>query len=220
MRCRVAAETFCLARGGPGIVSTAEYLDTGGVASKKPRILEDNKDMVWSLGTVGAVLHHHCGHRQPVHVQSWRPDAGAYPERRRGRSSETTTRRNSDFPSVIPVFRTGGTPNSGSRKIISGDGGGDSSTVGFITTSGRYIQLTQSNAEEFPLVSHVAGGQRFATGVETVGADTWNVFGGEGVESIWVTDVGDVRLLLTGAATPEEFRILAEKVGAAQPITP
>ena len=70
------------------------------------------------------------------------------------------------------------------------------------------------------MVSHVAGGQRFATGVETVGADTWNVFGGEGVESIWVTDVGDVRLLLTGAATPEEFRILAEKVGAAQPITP
>ena len=47
-----------------------------------------------------------------------------------------------------------------------------------------------------------------------------HVFGGEGVESIWVTDVGDVRLLLTGAATPEEFRILAEKVGAAQPITP
>lgn len=219
MRCRVAAATFCLARGGPGIVSTAEYLDTGGVASKKPRILEDNKDMVWSLVPLVLFCIIIAGIASQCTFSPGGPTQGPIP------SVDVDAALNYDakelgFPIRNPGVPDGWTPNSGSRKIISGDGGGDSSTVGFITTSGRYIQLTQSNAEEFPLVSHVAGGQRFATGVETVGADTWNVFGGEGVESIWVTDVGDVRLLLTGAATPEEFRILAEKVGAAQPITP
>ncbi|MCE4264724.1 DUF4245 domain-containing protein [Rhodococcus sp. ACPA4] len=189
------------------------------MASKKPRILEDNKDMVWSLVPLVLFCIIIAGIASQCTFSPGGPTQGPIP------SVDIDAALNYDakelgFPIRKPVVPEGWTPNSGSRKVITGDGGGDSSTVGFITTNGSYIQLTQSNAEEFPLVSYVAGGQRFATGVEDIDGHTWNVFGGEGVESIWVTDVDGVRLLITGAAPAEDFTTLARNAGQAEPIVP
>ncbi|TSD46106.1 DUF4245 family protein [Rhodococcus sp. KBS0724] len=189
------------------------------MASKKPRILEDNKDMVWSLVPLVLFCIIIAGIASQCTFSPGGPTQGPIP------SVDIDAALNYDakelgFPIRKPEVPEGWTPNSGSRKVITGDGGGDSSTVGFITSNGSYIQLTQSNAEEFPLVSYVAGGQRFATGVEDIDGHTWNVFGGEGVESIWVTDVDGVRLLITGAAPAEDFTTLARNAGQAEPIVP
>ncbi|MCJ0904148.1 hypothetical protein B2J88_03900 [Rhodococcus sp. SRB_17] len=189
------------------------------MASKKPRILEDNKDMVWSLVPLVLFCIIIAGIASQCTFSPGGPTQGPIP------TVDIDAALNYDakelgFPIRNPGTPGGWTPNSGSRKVVTGDGGGDSSTVGFITTAGSYIQLTQSNAEEFPLVAYVAGGQRFATGVEDVDGHTWNVYGGEGVESIWVTDIDGVRLLITGAAPAEDFTTLARSVGQAQPLTP
>lgn len=189
------------------------------MASKKPRILEDNKDMFWSLVPLVLFCIIIAGIASQCTFSPGGPTQGPIP------TVDVEAALNYDakelgFPIRNPGLPEGWTPNSGSRKVVPGDGGGDSSTVGFITNEGRYIQLTQSDAEEFPLVSYVAGGQRFATGVEDIDGHTWNVFGGEGVETIWVTDIDGVRLLLTGAASTEDFTTLARNVGQAQPIAP
>ncbi|ABG97643.1 conserved hypothetical protein [Rhodococcus jostii RHA1] len=179
-----------------------------GVASDKPRILHNNRDMVWSLVPLVLFCVLIAGIASQCTFSPGGPTSGPIP------SFDVDAALKYDaqdlpFPVRKPETPEGWTPNSGSRSIVSGDGGGDSSTVGFITEAGRYIQLTQSNAVETVLVPFVAGGPRTATGTEDVAGHSWIVYGGEGVEPIWVSDFGDVRLLVTGSASPEAFEQLA-----------
>ncbi len=177
------------------------------VASDKPRILHNNRDMVWSLVPLVLFCVLIAGIASQCTFSPGGPTTGPIP------SFDIDAALKYDandlpFPVRQPETPEGWTPNSGSRSIVSGDGGGDSSTVGFITPAGRYIQLTQSNALETVLVPFVAGGPRTATGTEDIAGHTWIVYGGEGVESIWVSDFGDVRLLVTGSASEEAFEQL------------
>ncbi|MGC0362890.1 hypothetical protein ABH922_000874 [Rhodococcus sp. 27YEA15] len=188
------------------------------MASDKPRILHDNKDMVWSLVPLVLFCIIIAGIASQCTFSPGGPTQGPIPSVDIDSALKYDSRE-LGFPIRNPGVPDGWTPNSGSRAIIAGTGGGDSSTVGFITTAGRYLQLTQSNAEEMPLVAHVAGGQRFATDVQQIGSHSWNVYGGDGVEPIWVTDIDGVRLLLTGAASEADFTTLATNVGEAEPLT-
>ncbi len=131
----------------------------------------------------------------------------------------STTRRSWAFPSGTPRCLSWQS-NSGSRSIISGNEGGDSSTVGFVTAGGRYVRFTQSDAGEDELVRFVAGGSRRVTGAQQIGTRDWTVYGGDGVEALWVSDFGDVRILIGGSGTDEEFTELATTVGVAEPLTP
>jgi len=124
------------------------------------------------------------------------------------------------FPIRHPEVPEDWQPNSGSRSIISGAEGGDSSTVGFITPGGRYVRFTQSDAGEDELVRFVAGGPRTATDVRAIDGRDWVVYGGEDVEAIWVSDFGDVRILIGGSGDQEEFTLLAAAAGRAEPLQP
>ncbi len=111
--------------------------------------------------------------------------------------------------------------NSGSRSIITGQQGGDSSTVGFITPpAGRYVRLTQSDAGTDELVRFVAGSSRFVTGTESIDGRDWTVYAEEGAEPLWVSDFGDVRILIGGSGDEAEFATIAAATNAAQPLTP
>jgi Protein of unknown function (DUF4245) len=178
-----------------------------GVASDKPRILHNNRDMVWSLVPLVLFCVLIAGIASQCTFSPGGPTSGPIPSFDVGAALKYDA-QDLPFPVRGPETPEGWTPNSGSRSIVSGDGGGDSSTVGFITEAGRYIQLTQSNAAETVLVPFVAGGPRTATGTEDVAGHSWIVYGGEGVEPIWVSDFGDVRLLVTGSASPEAFEQL------------
>ncbi|SEE40229.1 Protein of unknown function [Rhodococcus jostii] len=178
-----------------------------GVASDKPRILHNNRDMVWSLVPLVLFCVLIAGIASQCTFSPGGPTSGPIPSFDIDAALKYDA-KDLPFPVRQPATPEGWTPNSGSRSIVSGDGGGDSSTVGFITDAGRYIQLTQSNAGETVLVPFVAGGPRTATGTEDVAGHSWIVYGGEGVEPIWVSDFGDVRLLVTGSASPEAFEQL------------
>lgn len=178
-----------------------------GVASDKPRILHNNRDMVWSLVPLVLFCVLIAGIASQCTFSPGGPTSGPIPSFDVDAALKYDA-QDLQFPVRKPETPEGWTPNSGSRSIVSGDGGGDSSTVGFITEAGRYIQLTQSNAVETVLVPFVAGGPRTATGTEDVAGHSWIVYGGEGVEPIWVSDFGDVRLLVTGSASPEAFEQL------------
>lgn len=196
-------------RGGTGILDV--------VPEKKPRILQNGKDMAWSLIPLVIACLLIAAVAQSCSFSPGGPTAGPIPTFDADAAFKYDARE-LGFPIRKPETPEGWTPNSGSRSIVAGDGGGDSSNIGFITEPGRYIQLTQSDATAEALVPFVAGEPRYATGTEQIGDHTWDVFGGDGVEAIWVSDFGDARILITGPAPADEFTKLATAVGAAEPL--
>ena len=184
---------------------------SGQVADKKPRILHNNKDLIWSLiplllaclviaAVAGQCSLHVGGPKEGViptvdAPASWNADAATL-----------------DFPIRSPQVPDGWTPNSASRKAVTGADGAQESTVGFITTKGNYLAVTQSSATEDQLVKFVADGARSATDAQQIAGVTWVVYGEEGVEALWVADFRDVRVLITGAGTSDEFLELATAV--------
>ena len=90
----------------------------------------------------------------------------------------------------------------------------------FTTPSGRYVRFTQSNAGTDELVRFVAGSSRFVTGTETIDGRDWTVYAEEGSEPLWVSDFGDVRILIGGSGDAAEFATIAAAANAAEPLTP
>ena len=133
------------------------------VKPAKPRLLQDGRDMFWSIaplvvaciilaGMVGMCTFAPGGtNRGPVPSYD---AAGAL------RADAQTL----GFPVRMPRLPEGWQPNSGSRGGI-GDGRTDpstghrvravTSTVGYISPTGMYLSLTQSNADEDKLVGSI-----------------------------------------------------------------
>lgn len=197
--------------GGTGILDI--------VPEKKPRILQNGQDMAWSLIPLVVACLIIAGIATQCSFSPGGPKQGPIPSFNAEEALKYDSRE-LGFPIRQPEIPEGWTPNSGSRSIVSGDGGGDSSNIGLITEAGRYIQLTQSNATEEALVPFIAGEPRYATGTEQIGDHTWDVFGGDGVEAIWASDFGDTRILITGPAPAADFTTLATAVGAVEPLQP
>lgn len=189
------------------------------MAGSKPRYLQDNRDIIWSLVPLVLFIVVIAGIARSCSFSPGGPTAGPVPQFDVA-AALTFDASDVDFPIRNPVVPAGWQPNSGSRGTVSGDGGGDVSTVGYITEAGRYLQLSQSAATEDEVVAWVAGGPRAASGAEQVAGESWVQFTEEGSEPIWVTDLGDVRVLITGSGSTGEFRDLADAIGAAEPLTP
>lgn len=189
------------------------------VASQKPRILNDSRDMAWSLIPLVLACLVIAGIASNCSFSPGGPTAGPAPTFDIDAGLRYDSRE-LGFPIRQPETPEGWQPNSGSRSIITGTEGGDSSTVGFITTAGRYVRFTQSDAGEDELVRFVAGEPRVATGVQQVGERDWVVYGGDNVEPLWVADFGDVRILIGGSGGDEEFTELAAAAGRVEPLEP
>ncbi|WP_378733819.1 DUF4245 domain-containing protein [Nocardia brasiliensis] len=185
---------------------------------QKPRILNDYRDLFWSLiplvliAVVFAGLASQCsfGAKGPTQGQIPHFDVQA---------ALTSDARTLPFPIRNPAVPADWTPNSGSRESISGTGGGPVSTVGYITAQGAYMRFTQSNATEESLARFVLG-SRYASGTEQIGDQKWIVYSEPGSESAWITDLGQSRVLITGAGKKEAFTTLAQAITAAQPLKP
>lgn len=188
------------------------------VAGSKPRYLQDKRDIIWSLIPLVLFMVVIAGIARSCSFSPGGPTAGPVPQFDID-AALTFDAAELDFPIRNPAVPDTWQPNSGSRGTASGDGGGDVSTVGYITDVGRYVQLSQSSATEDALVPWVAGGPRASTGVEQFAGNSWVQYTEEGSEPIWITDLGDVRVLITGSGSTEEFGTLATSVGETQPLS-
>jgi len=106
-------------------------------------------------------------------------------------------------PATPPGWRANsvGTDVVDGRKVV---------RVGYITTSGTYVQLQQSDATEEALLAADAGARTLiAQGTQGVGGLNWVVYGTRPGEPVWIADTAGVRLALTGSGTDDEFRTLA-----------
>jgi Protein of unknown function (DUF4245) len=196
----------------------------------KPRLLQDGRDMFWSIaplvlacivlaGIVGMCAFAPGG-TKPGPVPSYdaadalRADAQTF-----------------TFPVRLPRLPAGWQANSGSRGGIA-DGRTDpstrqrvravTSTVGYISPTGMYLSLTQSNADEAKLVGSIHTSM-YPTGTVDVDATRWIVYqGDDGVEPVWTTRLdspaGPAQLAITGAGDVDQFRTLAAATQSQPPL--
>ncbi|MEE2034240.1 DUF4245 domain-containing protein [Rhodococcus chondri] len=189
------------------------------MASQKPRILQDTRDMSWSLIPLVLLCLIIAGVASQCSFSPGGPSAGPVPTFDIDAGLEYDAKE-LGFPIRHPEAPEGWQANSGSRSIITGEEGGDSSTVGFITPAGRYVRFTQSDAGEAELVRFVAGESRTATDTREIDGRDWVVYGEEDAEPLWVADFGDVRILIGGSGDEAELTTFATAVGEAQPLEP
>ena len=141
------------------------------------------------------------------------------------------------FPIRLPQLPAGWQPNSGGRGGIE-NGRTDTATgqrlnaatsiVGYITPTGMYLSLTQSNADEDKLVGSIHPSQQavYPTRTVDVAGTSWVVYQGgqgrEGTEPVWTTrlasPIGPTQIAITGAGNTDQFRTLASATQSQPPL--
>jgi hypothetical protein len=136
-----------------------------------------------------------------------------------------------NFPVRLPRLPAGWQSNSGSRGDIE-NGRTDpstgqrlravTSTVGYISPTGMYLSLTQSNADEDKLVGSIHA-PMYPTGTVDVDGTRWIVYQGDGsAEPVWTTRLdspaGPAQIAITGAGSVDQFRTLAAATQSQQPL--
>ncbi|MGO9385477.1 MAG: DUF4245 domain-containing protein [Mycobacterium sp.] len=202
----------------------------------KQRLLQDGRDMFWSLVplVVGCILL-----AALVGMCSFQPggaNRGVIP------SYDATAALRADaqtlgFPIRQPRLPAGWQPNSGGRGGIE-NGRTDpstgqrmhaaTSTVGYISPTGMYLSLTQSNADEDKLVGSIHP-TAYPTGTVDVDGTNWVVYRGAGQsgadsEPVWTTRLaspaGATQIAITGAGSTDQFRTLASATQSQPPLPP
>ncbi|MGB8388456.1 DUF4245 domain-containing protein [Mycobacterium sp.] len=200
----------------------------------KPRLLQDGRDMFWSLMplVLGCILL--AGLVGMCSFQPIRTDKGTIP------SYDAAAALRADaatlgFPIRMPQLPAGWCANSGGRGGIE-NGRTDpatgqrlhaaTSTVGYISPTGMYLSLTQSNADEDKLVGSIHP-SAYPTGTVDVAGTDWVVYHGAGqsgadAEPVWTTRLagpaGATQIAITGAGSTDQFRTLASATQSQPPM--
>lgn len=193
----------------------------------KPRLLQDGRDMFWSMAPLVVACIVVAGLLGMCSFQGSGSGAGPAP------SYDAPAALQDDanalkIPIRVPVLPEGWRSNSGGRDGIDAgrtDLGSGAQTravlsrVGYLTPSGQYLSLTQSNADEDRLVQSINSGL-VPAGAQDVDGVSWVVYqGGEGAEPVWTTRLpGNAQVAITGAGSPDEFRTLAAATEKQQPL--
>ncbi|WP_420715826.1 DUF4245 domain-containing protein [Mycobacterium sp. 663a-19] len=200
----------------------------------KPRLLQDGRDMFWSLAplVLGCILL--AGLVGMCSFQPGGTNRGTVP------SYDAAAALRADaqtlgFPIRLPQLPAGWQPNSGGRGGIQ-NGRIDpstgrrldaaTSTVGYLSPTGMYLSLTQSNADEDKLVGSIHRAA-YPTGAVDVSGTRWVVYQGAGesgadAEPVWTTRLtapaGATQLAITGAGSADQFRTLAAATQSQPPL--
>ncbi|MDT5277400.1 MAG: hypothetical protein QOG95_4332 [Mycobacterium sp.] len=195
----------------------------------KPRLLQDGRDMFWSIAPLVAACIILAG---VVGMCTFAPggiNRGSVPSYN-AVSALRADAQTLGFPVRLPRLPEGWQPNSGGRGGIP-DGRTDpstgqrlhavTSTVGYISPTGMYLSLTQSNADEDKLVGSIHPSM-YPSGTVDVDGTRWIVYQGDSVESVWTTRLksppGPAQVAITGAGGVDQFRTLAVATQSQPPL--
>jgi len=124
-----------------------------------------------------------------------------------------------EFPVRQPEVPAGWRANSSSTAAVGSGADADVVVrVGWLTSAGRYVQLSQSGASVADVLLTETGESGKATGSVSVGEDTWEVHQSRRDEVAWVATLDGVVLLVTGSGTEAELREVASAVRTAEPL--
>ncbi|WP_232064938.1 DUF4245 domain-containing protein [Mycobacterium cookii] len=195
----------------------------------KPRLLQDGRDMFWSIAPLVAACILLAG---VVGMCSFAPsgvERGPVPSYNAA-SALRADALTLGFPVRLPKLPDGWQANSGGRGGIQ-DGRTDpstrqrlhaaTSTVGYISPKGMYVSLTQSNADEDKLVGSIHPSM-YPSGTVDVDGTRWVTYQGDGTEPVWTarlnSPAGPAQVAVTGAGNADEFRTLAAATQSQPPL--
>ncbi|OBC02359.1 hypothetical protein A5784_15680 [Mycobacterium sp. 852013-50091_SCH5140682] len=192
---------------------------------EKSRLLQDGRDMFWSMAPLVLACIVLAGMLGMCSLATDGPGRGPAPvyDAAAGLRADADALK---IPLRVPQLPAGWQANSGSRGSIDGGmtlpdgqrGRAVWSRVGYLTPTGAYLSLTQSNADETALVSSIRAGG-YPSGTQNVDGVTWVVYESESPESVWTTRLsGPVQIAITGAGGTDEYRTLAEATQKQSPL--
>ncbi|MDG4666036.1 DUF4245 domain-containing protein [Mycobacterium sp. 236(2023)] len=201
----------------------------------KSRLLQDGRDMFWSMAPLIVACVVLAGVLGMCSFAPTGPGPGPAPDYDAPAALQADANA-LKIPIRVPQLPQGWAANSGSRKGIEG-GRRDPVTgqparavgavVGYLTPSGMYLSITQSNADEDKLIASFSP-DLVPTGTQDVDGVSWVVYeGGETDdkpnEPVWTAEVrgptGSAQLAVTGAGGTDEYRTLAAATQSQPPLT-
>lgn len=186
------------------------------MAEKKPRVLQDSRDLMWSLIPLLAICAVIAGVAGSC---NWGFGSEAAKQNIPDFNSAAAFRADAatlPFPIREPEVPADWKSNSGSTTTV---GGSLTSNVGWIVPSGAYVQLTQSAATEDQLAPRLGGDGVLGTGMRDIDGRTWVTYRNEAEKKqVWITDLGDVRLAVMSRGSDADLTTLAAAAQRAEPL--
>ncbi|WP_370513955.1 DUF4245 domain-containing protein [Corynebacterium sp. zg331] len=184
--------------------------------AEKPRLFQDGRDMMLSLGAIVVMMVVGVGATGLCSFDPGNPENGPVPTADAAAFLGMEA-AGASFPVRLPEAPEGWVSNSARRTSV---GGRPAPTVGYITDRGGYLQLAQTDLPGDEAARGYDDELRDHDRTIDVAGTATEVYASSDreVRDLWVADLGDARLLISGAATEEEFRALIEATAQAQPL--
>ncbi|MBN3457295.1 DUF4245 domain-containing protein [Mycolicibacterium sp.] len=191
----------------------------------KSRLLQDGRDMFWSMAPLVVACIVLAGLLGMCSFQAGGPGVGPTPEydAKAGLQADADALK---IPIRLPQLPDGWQANSGGRGGIDGAatlpdgtrGRAVTSRIGYLAPDGMYLSLTQSNADETALVASMKP-DSYPAGTQDVDGVTWVVYESSDPEPVWTTRLsGPAQVAITGAGGTEEYRTLAKATQTQSPL--
>lgn len=125
--------------------------------------------------------------------------------------------RAATFPVRMPENPDGWMTNSARRSMVNQE---PVPVVGWVTADRGFIQLTQTSEPVDAAVTGIDSDPRELERTTTIAGEEVEIYHSEesGVRDLWVVDMGDSRLIYTGAGADEEFSTLIEATVNSEPL--
>lgn len=187
-----------------------------GVAEEKPRIFQSGRDIFLSLASIIIVMVLAVAFTgmctfgrdtaENAHVNE--VDAAAFLD---------LEARSVDFPVRLPDVPADWVANSARRGWV---GNAPAPIVGWVIGKDGYVQLTQTGAPLAEAVDSADDKPRELSSTYQVGDTTVKLYTSTEADTrdLRVVDMGEVRFLITGAATTEQFDQLISTLAKTKPI--
>lgn len=129
----------------------------------------------------------------------------------------STEARAMNFPVRMPEAPEGWVTNSARRSMVDDT---PAVTIGWVSTEGGYLQLTQTGEELEDALRGIDPDPRTLADTHQMAGEEVQLYTSEesDVRDLWVVDLDEVRLLMTGAGTDEEFTTLMTAAIEADPL--
>lgn len=184
------------------------------VRIEKPRVFQSSRDLILSLGVLLLAMFLVVGFTGLCSVDPGAPEAKGPVNEVEAESILRMDAQALDFPIRYPEMPEGWVPNSQRRTQV----GQEMSVVtGWVIDGDKFISLTQTPAK-MKDARQPDDDYREEVRTENINGQEWTVLEGEDARPIWVTDLGDVRLILEALATDDLVKQAAEAATKAKPL--
>ncbi|CAB0795290.1 hypothetical protein FRC0421_00941 [Corynebacterium diphtheriae] len=186
------------------------------MAVEKPRIYQGARDIILSLGSILLIVAVTIGFTGMCSFDRGNKD-NAPIQRVDARTFLEMEARGADFAVRYPSEIEGWQANSARRITIAK---ASAPVVGWVVNKDSYVQLAQTGVDKDEAIKRYDGNLRTRSGEHSLGGKVVEEYSSEDrdVRDIWVVDLGDARVIVSGAAPRAEFDRVITKMIEASPL--